>query len=70
MTPVTSDDDTVMDNPAEDVLVADGAEVVVPELPPVQNPVQRVLAQREEPFSFGLLATLGVLTALALVVRG
>lgn len=66
MTPVTSDDDTVMDNPAEDVLVADGAEVVVPELPPVRNPVQRVLAQLGQPFSFGLLATLGVLTALAL----
>lgn len=70
MTPVTRDADTratdPVDNPVEEVLAADGAEVIVPELPPVQNPLQRVIAHLGQPFSFGLLATLGVLTALAL----
>lgn len=55
-----------IDNPVEEVLAADGAEVIVPELPPAQNPMQRVLAHLGQPFSFGLIATLGVLTALAL----
>ena len=55
-----------VDNPVGEVLAADGAEIIVPELPPVQNPLQRVIAQLGQPFSFGLLATLGVLTALAL----
>lgn len=55
-----------VDNPVEEVLAADGAEVIVPELPPVQNPFQRVIAHLGQPFSFGLLATLGVLAALAL----
>lgn len=65
-----SDDETraaePVDSPVTEVLAADGAEVIVPELPPVSNPVQRVLAQLGQPFSFGLIATLGVLTALAL----
>jgi predicted PurR-regulated permease PerM len=67
---VTRDADTQapdpVDNPVEEVLAADGAEVIVPELPPVQNPFQRVIAHLGQPFSFGLLATLGVLAALAL----
>lgn len=54
------------DNPVEEVLAADGAELIVPELPPVQNPLQRVIAHLGQPFSFGLIATLGVLTALGL----
>ena len=55
-----------VDSPVEEVLAADGAELIVPELPLVQNPFQRVIAHLAQPFSFGLLATLGVLTALAL----
>ncbi len=55
-----------VDNPVAEVLAADGAEVIVPELPSASSPVQRIMAQLTHPFSFGLLATLGVLTGLAL----
>ncbi|MGC3954167.1 MAG: AI-2E family transporter [Propionicimonas sp.] len=67
---MAKDDDTPapepIDNPAAEVLAADGAELIVPELPSAASPVQRIMAQLTHPFSLGLLATLGVLTGLAL----
>ncbi len=51
--------------PPEAVLAADGAEVAVPQLA-AEVPPRRFLTDLGRPFSWGLVTTLGVLTALAL----
>lgn len=55
-----------LDSPHEAVLAADGAEVIVPELPTATRPTRRMLTDLGHPFSWGLVATLGVLTGLGL----
>lgn len=55
-----------LDTPPDEVLAADGAEVVVPHLPAVATPARRILTDLGHPFTWGLIATLGVLTALGL----
>lgn len=54
-----------LETPPDEVLAADGAEVAVPQLPQ-PRPGRRFLTDLGHPFSWGLVTTLGVLTALAL----
>ena len=66
MTPDIADPARQLDTPPDEVLAADGAEVVVPALPPVTRQARRVFTDLGHPFSWGLITTLGVLTALGI----